>query len=302
MTTVVLATSVMLALASLVSVSLVIANVRLAVHVDPRQAELEALLPQANCGGCGYASCQQYARAVHTGQADVKQCTVGGPAVAEQLAQTMGVELSVNFPYRPVLHCNAKASDRLKQGHYVGEHTCAAADVVGGVQGCSYGCLGFGDCVESCEYNAMQLVDGLPVIDYDHCIGCGACVRACPRLIIEQIPFKREQMLVVACANHDPGKSVREVCRVGCIGCGVCARKQPELFQIQDNLAQLDYDHYTGEEDFHETQEKCPMESLVMFGAPLPQHLAELSDVEGVAIAGRPLHEMSSAEQLDWRG
>ena len=223
--TVLASTAVMLAIAFALSLALVIANVKLAVHVDPRQAALAEALPQANCGGCGYPSCEAYAKAIHAGQVGVDRCTVGGASVAEQLADLMGVEAAVNFPFRPVIHCSARSAQRLKHGHYTGESTCAAADVVGGVQGCTFGCLGFGDCVESCEYDAMTLIDGLPRINYENCVGCGACVRACPRKIIEQIPFKVERMLVVGCANHDPGKAVRQVCQVGCIGCGVCARQ-----------------------------------------------------------------------------
>ncbi len=298
--TVLTSMAVMLAVALLLSLALVIANIKLAVHVDPRQQELAEALPQANCGGCGYASCEAYAKAIHTGQAKVDRCTVGGPSVAEQLAAVMGVEAGVNFPFRPVIHCSATASQRLKKGHYVGERSCAAADVVGGVQGCTFGCLGFGDCVQSCEYNAMTLVDGLPRINYENCVGCGSCVRACPRNLIEQIPFKVDRMLVIGCASHDPGKTVREVCQVGCIGCGLCARKQPGLFQMDDNLPTMNYDEYTGEEDFSEVQEKCPMKSLVMLGRPLPEHEAALAGVEAVAVADRP--PLDESEQLDWRG
>ncbi len=298
--TVLTSMAVMLAVAFALSLALVIANVKLAVYVDPRQASLAEALPQANCGGCGFASCEAYAKAIHAGEAGIDLCSVGGPSVAEQLAGVMGVDAGVNFPYRPVIHCSATSAQRLKQGHYTGEASCAAADVVGGVQGCTYGCLGFGDCVESCEYDAMTLVDGLPRINYENCVGCGACVRACPRNLIEQIPFKVDQMLVVGCANHDPGKTVREVCEVGCIGCGLCARKQPELFRIEGNLAAVNYDSYTGEEDFTEVQQKCPMESLVTFGRPLPEHEAELAGVDSVSIAERP--PLDQSEQLDWRG
>jgi ferredoxin len=222
--------------------------------------------------------------------------------VAEQLADVMGVELGESYPYRPVIHCSATNSDRLKQARYEGEPTCAAANVVGGVQGCSYGCLGFGDCVDSCEYDAMTLVDGLPRINYENCVGCGACVRACPRNLIEQIPFKVEQMLVVGCANRDPGKAVREVCKVGCIGCGLCARKEPEVFHMEQNLATIDYSNYTGREDFGPVVDKCPMESLVTFGKPRPEHLEEIADEPEMALAGRPDDPHTEAEDLHWRG
>jgi electron transport complex protein RnfB len=301
-TTALTAILIMFGLALAFSAALVIANVKLAVHVDPRQQELMELLPQANCGGCGYPSCAAYAKAVHQESAPVNRCTVGGPSIAERLATVMGVELQENFPYRPVIHCSAKSSDRLKQGHYVGEASCSAANVVGGVQGCTYGCLGFGDCVAACEYNAMEMIDGLPRINYDNCVGCGGCVRACPRNLIEQIPFKVDRMLVVGCASHDPAKTVREVCRVGCIGCGLCARKQPQVFEMQDNLATIHYERYTGQEDFGPAVEKCPMESLVTFGKPSPRHQQQLAEVDEVVFAGRPVDTHCTSEDLDWRG
>lgn len=294
---------VMFALSAITGVLLVIANVKLAVHVDPRQEEIANALPQANCGGCGYASCSAYAKAVHLGTDSVDRCTVGGPPVAEQLAQLMGVDLTVNYPFRPVIHCGATTADRLQRGTYIGVPTCAAANVVGGVQGCTYGCLGFGDCVDACEYDAMRLVDGLPRINYENCVGCGACVRACPRNLIEQIPFKTERMMVVTCASQDPGKRVREVCKVGCIGCSACARTQPEVFQMEGNLAVLNYEAYAEQQDFEPVLAKCPRESLVTFGKPLPRHEAELVGVEASAMAGRPdADDVTTTDPLDWRG
>ena len=272
LTTVLTSAAVMLGIAAVFSALLVEANRRLAVEVDPLEKAISSALPGANCGGCGFASCCSYARAVSGHHADVNRCTVGGPPVAARVASLMGVAPQVNFPFRPVIHCSATTEQRLQRGDYQGDLTCYSAAVTGGVQGCSYGCLGFGDCVASCEHDAIKLVSGLPRIDYEKCIGCGACVRACPRGIIEQIPFKADRMLVVGCSSHDPGKVVRTVCEVGCIGCSLCARTEPQLFSISENLAVIDYDHATGTEDLHVVHEKCPMASLVYFGKPPTSH------------------------------
>jgi Na+-translocating ferredoxin:NAD+ oxidoreductase RNF subunit RnfB len=269
LTTIIMSASVMLGIGSLFSGLLVVANRRLAVHVDPREATITSALPGANCGGCGFASCALYAKAVSAGTVDISHCSVGGPPVAKHLASILGVDTEIaDFPFRPVIHCSATEDQRLLRSDYHGEPTCAAAHVTGGVQGCTYGCLGFGDCVVSCEFDAMTMVDGLPVINYENCIGCGACVRACPREIIEQIPFKVDRMLVVGCSNHDPGNAVRSVCKVGCIGCSMCARREPEFFAITNNLAVIDYDHLDAKEDLHDVQSKCPMESWVYLGKP----------------------------------
>ncbi len=292
----------MLGIVLVFATGLVIANVKLAVFVDPKQAAIERALPGANCGNCGVPGCGQYAKAVFEGTLPMTKCSVGGPSVVTQIAAILGVEAKETYPYRPVIHCGAKLSDRLQLGHYTGEQTCVSANVVGGVMGCVYGCLGLGDCVRSCEYDAMRMEDGLPIIDYEKCIGCGACVRACPRQIIEQIPFKVERMMVVACNNHDPAKAVREVCKVGCIGCGACARLLPEIFAMKDNLAAIDYEKLTAEIDFGPAVAKCPMDSMVYFGKPLPQYEEQLAGVEGSGAAAKPSKPDTTAEDLAWRG
>jgi Na+-translocating ferredoxin:NAD+ oxidoreductase subunit B len=140
------------------------------------------------------------------------------------------------------------------------------------VQACKFGCLGFGDCVRACKFDALHIIDGLAVVDYVKCTGCAACSRACPRNIIEMAPFGCENMMSVACSNRETGKVTRSMCAVGCIGCSLCV-KQSDLFKVEDNLARLDYVKYTPSDKTELARAKCPTGVIVLRGpsAPAPR-------------------------------
>ena len=218
---------------------------------------------------------------------------------AKRLAEIMGVQLTESLPYRAVVHCAAKRYQRLQQVPYQGEPTCASANLVAGIQGCTYGCLGLGDCTRACQYDAIHTVDGLATVDYQKCIGCKACARTCPRNIITMVPFKAERMLVVACSNQDKGPDVKEVCEIGCIGCTGCSRNA-ELMQMQGNLPMVDYDHYGDDADFSKALKKCPREGMLYVGKPTEEDLA--------AVAAEELPERVEADfkttvdDTEWRG
>jgi RnfABCDGE-type electron transport complex B subunit len=175
-----IAAGTMLGMAVIMSYILGWANKKFHVEVDARVEAVIEALPGANCGGCGFLGCSEYAVAIVTDNAPVNKCPVGGEACAIAVGAIMGVEVGETIPHRAVVHCGATLKDRLGRTEYKGERRCAAATLVAGVQGCTFGCLGFGDCVEACKYDAIHVEDGLAVVNYDHCIGCGACVKACP--------------------------------------------------------------------------------------------------------------------------
>ena len=298
-TTVLLATAVLALLAVAMAWVLGWANRAFHVDVDPKVKAVAEALPGANCGGCGYVGCNEYAEAVAGGKCDITLCAPGGAGCIKRLAEIMGVEAGEALPYRAVVHCSATYSQRLQRHEYHGEQTCVAANLVAYVQGCTYGCLGFGDCVEVCDYDAIHIVDGLARVDYDTCVGCKACARVCPRNIISMVPFKSEQMLVVACSNEDFGNDVKAVCQTGCIGCKACARKN-DLIEMEGNLPVINYDAYNSDCALQPILDKCRMESLMFVGKPTEKDLAAVASEE---VPDRILADFkTSVDDTEWRG
>jgi electron transport complex protein RnfB len=259
-----------------------VAKEKLRVDEDPRIAEINDVLPAANCGGCGYAGCADFAKAVVEQRAPCSGCPVGGSETANRIAEILGVEVVETAPFKAIIKCGAKTSDKLGVTRYEGVASCVEANVVGTTQACVYGCLGYGDCAASCDFDALHMEEGKPVVTYENCTGCGACVKACPRDLIELIPFKQDRMLVVACNNREPTKAVKAVCKVGCIGCKLCQRFAPDAFEVKDDVAHIKYDSYTGEEteEIKKVLDKCPAEVLVYLGQPTETEkaAAELAD------------------------
>ena len=298
--TIAVAAGTMLVLAVAMSLVLGWANRAFHVEVDPRIDAVNNALPAANCGGCGYVGCGEYAEAVVKDGAAIDLCPVGGTTTAADVAEIMGVDVGDAAPKRPIVHCSAHYSQRLGRNEYAGEMTCTSANLVAGVQGCIYGCLGFGDCVLACEYDAIHIIKGLATVDYDKCIGCSACARVCPRNIITMIPFKTERVMTVACSNKDFGKDVKDVCTTGCIGCKSCEKVTKGLFTLENNLPILDYDHLAVDYDFSDALKKCPMQSLVFVGKPTAEDIAETANEVMPEVV--EVDFKTTVDKTEWRG
>ncbi len=299
--TISLSAGTMFLLAVVLSYILGWANKKFHVEEDPRVVAIMAVLPGANCGGCGYVGCGEYAEAVALEHEVVTKCTVGGQSCALQVAAVMGVEVGETLPWRPIIHCSAHYPDRLKRYEYRGEMSCAAVNLVTNVQGCTYGCLGFGDCSRVCNFDALHIIDGLATVDYEKCVGCGACAKICPRNIITLTPFKSDRMMAVTCSNKDKGRDVTAVCNVGCIGCGVCARAS-SFFTIKNNLSTINYEAYTAEctLDALEACQKCKRHQIVFVGKPTSGELEKSKDLEAPDLVTPDFK--TTVDDMEWRG
>ncbi|HDS84602.1 MAG TPA: RnfABCDGE type electron transport complex subunit B [Phycisphaerales bacterium] len=260
-------------LASLFALILLIASIKLRVEVDPKVEEVHKALPGIDCGACGFAGCAAYAKAVAADPELIGRCAPGGAEVCDAIGRILNLQISGGgAPMRPIVHCRAHREDKLFYAEYRGIESCTSANAQPDVQACHFGCLGFGDCVRACKFDALHIVDGLSTVNYHNCTGCGACAKACPRNLIRMVPFTQDNMMVVACSSRENGKTTRTFCTVGCIGCGICA-KQSELFTVADNLATLNTAEYAPSEATQKAMDKCPTGVIVYRGktAPAPR-------------------------------
>ncbi len=237
---------VLAALAASAAAILALANRFFAVQVDPRQTEIEEVLPKANCGACGYGGCAAYAEAVVEGKADAGACLPGGPETAAKIAEIMDLAISEFVPKVAVVHCQGSRQHTTRRMDYSGENDCRAAAVTQyGPTSCQYACLGLGTCVEACPFDAMKMdpETGLPRVLEDKCTACGTCAEVCPKNIIEILPKNR--YVHALCRNQDAGKSTRQACQVGCIACRRCEKACPvegSAIHVIENLARVDMD------------------------------------------------------------
>ncbi|MDD7557071.1 MAG: Fe-S cluster domain-containing protein [Porphyromonas somerae] len=231
---------------ALAALLLFVVSKKFHVEEDARIELVNEALPGANCGGCGYPGCSGFARAcVEAESMEGLFCTVGGNDTMLKVADILGRTAVEAEPQLAVVRCNGTCDARPKVNQYDGASSCAiAAATYGGETGCTFGCLGLGDCTLACGFDAIKMnpLTGLPEVDEERCTACGACVKACPKMIIElRKKGPKGRRIFVSCVNKEKGGVAKKACDNACIGCSKCFKEcKFEAITIANNLAYID--------------------------------------------------------------
>ncbi len=213
------------------------------VEEDPKVTAIMEVLPGANCGGCGFPGCGGLANAIAAGSAPITACPVGGASCAEAIGDIMGIEASAADPITAYVKCAGTCDKANERYDYFGIEDCVMASQLagGGSKMCSYGCIGLGSCKKVCGFGAIDIIDGIAVINKEKCVSCTQCVSACPKNIIEMLPSKNK--VKVNCSSKDLGKAVMTACSVGCIACKICVKSCPfDSIRVEDGIAIINYE------------------------------------------------------------
>lgn len=253
---IIIATIVVAAVGLIIGILLGVAGEKLKVEVDEKEIEVRQKLPGNNCGACGYPGCDGLAAAIAKGEAPVNACPVGGEAVAKEISAIMGVTAMATEKKVAFVKCVGTCDKTKVKYNYYGIHDCRKLALIpgNGDKACQYGCLGYGSCVQECEFDAIHIKDGIAAVDKEKCVACGKCISACPKKLIEFVPY--ESTCKVACSSNEKGKDVKAVCDAGCIGCGMCQRAcEFGAVSVENNLAKIDYSKCT---HCGKCAQKCP--------------------------------------------
>jgi len=239
-----------------------VAAKKLSVEVDPKIPLVRAVLPSANCGGCGFAGCDAYAEALVSEGASLNLCTVGGSQVAKQIGEILGVSVNTTAPKKAYVKCQGAITIAKQKYNYVGPINCLDASNLpgGGPKGCMYGCLGLGSCVKVCPFDSIHVINGIAVVDETTCTGCGICIKTCPKKVIELTPLSKR--VRIQCTSKLKGVlDVKTNCTLGCIACGLCEKNCPQkAIELVNNLPIIDYDKCN---QCGICVQKCPTKAII---------------------------------------
>lgn len=233
-----------------------------AVKTDERAEQVLAALPGLNCGVCGYSGCENYANEIVKNGAPTNRCVPGGDKAAREISEILGTRFEDVKERVAFVGCNGHVPEATHDSFiYQGEPTCAACDMYYRGKGiCNYGCIGYGDCVKQCAYDAITIVNEVARVIPERCIGCSMCARACPKDLIHLRDAM--QHVYVACSSCDTGKKTIQTCENGCIACKRCEKTCPnDAIHVVNNVAVIDYDKCISCE---ECAKVCPKHCIVV--------------------------------------
>ena len=276
--------------AAIASVMLALAARFLSVPEDEKAKEIRECLSGANCGACGYAGCDDYAKALSEDPTlPSNLCVPGGDDSASKIAEILGQAAMDVIEKAAIVHCAGINDVTKSEMEYQGIKSCSAAKgFFGGPKECKYGCIGFGDCEAVCPKGAISVCEGVAKVDRSLCVGCGLCAKTCPQHLIEIVPLKSR--VVVSCSSCDSGKATKNICERGCIGCKLCEKECPfGAIEVKNNHAVIDYDKC---KSCGKCSKVCPRHIITVFpkenrakqnpDAPKPQTLPK--EVEALSL------------------
>ncbi len=232
----------------LLGLGLAVASKIMAVPVDEKAEAIQEILPGANCGACGYSGCSGYASALSSGKETATNlCAPGGSDAAKKVAEIMGTAPAFVLPAAAVVLCGGSRQNAEDKMIYKGVNSCRmATQLFGGAKECTYGCLGLGDCVDACEYDAIRICDGVARISPIACHSCKACLKTCPKGLIHMLPLGVPKASVL-CNNHEKGAVARKHCKTACIGCMKCQKVcEAGAVKVENFCAVVDTEKCTG--------------------------------------------------------
>jgi len=238
------------------------ANDKFKLEIDERIPLVRECLPSANCGGCGFAGCDAYAAAIVNEGEKMTKCLPGGQDSISKISRIMGVESEKVEQQVAFVQCNGSKENAKENYIYQGIMDCSQALIIPGKgsKACEYSCMGFGNCVKVCAFDAIRIENGVAVIDEEKCTACGSCANACPKGIIKLFPKKSR--VRVRCSSKAKGKEVLDACLTGCIGCSLCEKtcsSHVKAIIMKDNLPEYDYDKC---DSCTSCVKKCPKKSI----------------------------------------
>lgn len=142
------------------------AQIRFKVESDPLVDQIDEILPQTQCGQCGYPGCKPYAEAIANGD-DINKCPPGGDATIKKLSDLTGKEV------KPLAGSETEVSEPVKKVAYIREDEC----------------IGCTKCIQACPVDAiLGAAKHMHTVIIDECTGCDLCVDPCPVDCIDMLP------------------------------------------------------------------------------------------------------------------